>query len=272
MPKIQLLGRVLPPAMIVNLHRLPTVSWKGPVDISITVRVENSNVVIDCELDKWDKDEHMMPVYMRALDTARVAVDLCSFQSGLGMSVVLESLVDVDGTKSLLMAQHPSLSAFSGSVQNAAPPQTPAENNYDKVFRCVAVDVPSFRALHDLIEAITQTHVAPVACGRAMEGIRHVIAPGLERKKGWTKMNDALRMERSYLDLILDTSTGPRHADPAHVTGDVCKEITERSWVVMNRFFEYLKRGSQPLPVSELSYSRKLVTARIGRAAYRGGA
>jgi hypothetical protein len=66
------------------------------------------------------------------------------------------------------MPTQPDLAALSTSVKNATPPTTKEDNNFDRVMRLAIADPSVFRALRDLIEAITETHVAPVACGRAM--------------------------------------------------------------------------------------------------------
>jgi len=256
---VQLLGAILPLAANLNIDNLPTVNWKSAeldLDMTFAFQIRNNNIVITCDLNKWSKADHLMPLYMRALDTVRAIVDVASFANGVGLTVILDQFVDADGTISQLMPTQPDLAALSTSVKNATPPTTKEDNNFDRVMRLAVADPSVFRALRDLIEAITETHVAPVACGRAMEGIRHVIAPGLDRRHGWTKMNQTLQIDRSYLEFITDTSTGPRHADPEHIPGSVCHEISVRAWTIMNRFFEYLKRGSQPLPLSDFPLLR----------------
>jgi hypothetical protein len=259
MLKLQFLGHILPASAVLNTTDLPKTNWKAPdldLDMTFTVQIVNNAISIDVEINKWNKDEHLGHVYMRALDIARGVVDLCSFRSAIGLTVVFETLVEPDGTKSMLLIQQPELAGLASSLENKAPPTTPHQNNFDKVLRIILTNPPLIRALHDLIEAITQTHVSPTACGRAMERIRHFIFPGI-RKKGWAKMNDALRVDRSYLDLITDTSKGPRHSDPEHIPGSVRLEISKRAWAIMDRFFEYLKRGgSQPLPESEFPILR----------------
>lgn len=258
MPKIELVGRIHPSSVNLTCDQLPGINWKAPeldLEMNFTFQIQVSVIRVFCDLNKWDATKHLVHVYMRALDLTRAIVDLASFDHGIGMTVLLETLVH-NGKHDTIMFHQPNLSPISTAIKNVMKPATASENNFDKVLRHVFSDVSIFRALHDLVEAVAETHVAPLACGRAMEGIRHAIAPGLERKKGWTKMNHALRLERSYLDMILDTSTGPRHADPAHITGAVCIEITTRAWTIMNRFFEYLKRGSQPLAESEFPVLR----------------
>ena len=259
MLKLQFLGRILPSSAVLNTTDLPKTNWKAPnldLDMTFTVQIVNSTISVYVEINKWNKDEHLVHVYMRALDIARGIVDLCSFRSAIGMTVVLESLVEPNGAKSLLLLQQPELAGLASSIENKSPPVTADQNDFDKVLRHILTHPPLIRALHDLVEAITQTHVAPTACGRAMEGIRHFISPGLERKKGWKKMIDVLRIDRTYLELITDTSKGPRHADPEHISGATCLEISKRAWIIMNRFFEYLKPGARPLPESEFPMLR----------------
>jgi hypothetical protein len=41
--------------------------------------------------------------------------------------------------------------------------------------------------------------------------------------------------------------------DPGHAPGSETGEAAKRSWTVMNRYFEYVKRGRQPLPQAQFS-------------------
>jgi hypothetical protein len=161
MPKIQLIGRILPATAILNTNDLPTTNWKSPelgLDMTFAVRINNSTISVDCEINKWIKDDHIMAVYMRALDIARAIVDLASFQNAIGMTVVFETLVEPNGARSQLLFHQPELSVLSTAIQNATAPINAEDNNFDKVLRFVLTDVSLFRSLHELIEAITQTH------------------------------------------------------------------------------------------------------------------
>jgi len=250
MPQITLLGSILPAVARITTKDLPVITWtSADLDLSMTFTtfIENGKVRIVCELSDWRRDDHLMPVYMRALDLVRAAVDLVAFSYGIGLTVVLDGLVDSDGTPSAFLATQPNLAALSPSVKNASPPASTADNNFDRVLRVIATEPVMFRALHDLVVAITETHASPIACARAVEGIRHSIAPQLEPKQGWPVLRSALNIDKDYLGYITDTSTGPRHGDPEHIPGYVCLEITRRCWIIMDRFFEYLKAGRQPL-------------------------
>ena len=254
METVQFLGNILPTAKQISINGLPKANWKAPdldLDMTFEVQIQNSKVVVICQTNKWVKADHLMPIFMRALDTARAIVDVFAFSEGVGLTLMFTQLVEPNGQTSQLWPEQPELAALATAVKNIGTPATPADNNLDKVMRLAIQNVTVFRALRDLIDAITQTHVSPHACGRAMEGIRHVIAPGIERKKAWPIMLTALNIDRGYLEVITDTSIGPRHADPEHISGAVCHDIAVRSWTIMNRFFDYLKRGSQPLPQTD---------------------
>ncbi len=71
------------------------------------------------------------------------------------------------------------------------------------------------------------------------------------RKLGWTKMQDYLNIGRSYREFIMTASTEPRHGDRSDVPAHISQQVVERSWVIMNRFLEYKKRGDKPLPIAE---------------------
>ena len=58
-------------------------------------------------------------------------------------------------------------------------------------------------------------------------------------------------LSEQYLRSITDYGIAPRHGDHQFVATDQVRVIACRSWIVMNRFLEYKKRGSQPLPLAE---------------------
>lgn len=202
-------------------------------------KIQNSIVTADCEVNQFEKERHLMPLYMRALDLVRVSINLMSIGTGTGLSVILEQLTEPNGNTTTLAPEQPQLASLVPSISTSA--------GYDTVLRLVIPEYPIFGVLHDLAEAITQTHVAPTNCGRAIDGLRHAIAPSVSRDEQWKALRDNLRVEKAYLQIITDLSTGPRHGDPAHIPGPIVKDVVERTWTVMNRYFEFLKRGKQPL-------------------------
>jgi hypothetical protein len=184
---------------------------------------------------------------MRAIDLARAAIDIFCFANGWGLTVWIDTFIKPDGAEQFLLAQMPQLAPLCTAFNLA-----PSGGKIEDVWRIVVGEPAIFMALNDLIAGITWPHYAPVNCARAIEGIRNMITPlGTDRKQGWPLMRANLNIEQGYLSFITDQSTGPRHGDRAFIPGTEVNKTVERSWIVMDRFLEFRKRGNQPLPLVE---------------------
>jgi hypothetical protein len=138
------------------------------------------------------------------------------------------------------------LTAFDVSPQNTS------SNNYDAMYRLTISDPSLLMAISDLVSAISNPNDVPINCGRAIDGIRVMMCPPrLKRAKGWPIMREKLNLGEDYLLLITDTSTGPRHGDRTFISGDIVTNVMNRSWIIMNRYLEFRKRGEQPLSLAE---------------------
>ena len=207
------------------------------------VTVQKNEVSVDVEIENFNREQHFVPLAMRAYDTVRAAVDLLSFSSGNGFTFLLESWTDPKGNTKPLAPQQPNLAPLASAVTNS----------FDIIIKIVITDPPLFLALRDLVESITQWHQAPITAARAIERLRHSIAPNEPiRRKQWEKLGELLQLDESYTKLIRDTSTAPRHGDPSHIPGHILNDIAIRAWTIMNRYLEFRKRGGvQALPVSD---------------------
>jgi hypothetical protein len=122
------------------------------------------------------------------------------------------------------------------------------------MYAMVITEPPLFLALNELIVAISIPGHITVNCGRAIESLRTILVPNdPTRAKAWAEMRKVLRLERSYLDFIIEASANPRHGDKSYLEQETAQEILERSWVIMNRFLEFRKKGSVGLPADEFS-------------------
>lgn len=255
MPIVHMLGVVLPPPPFVDLTLtdLPQLLYKpteaGGLEIAVTVKVTSSLIDVECSLNRF-QDDDIGQIHKISLDLARASINLVSFLKGYGLSVYLHTLIKPDGVRNALLPENPQLASICTAF-TIGPAAVLEQNTFHKVVSLVFTEPDLFMALDDLILSQSQPHHGPVTCARAVEGIRNMIAPNVERKIGWKIMNESLRLDRTYSDLITSTSTGGRHGDRTFVPGNVTMEIQRRSWVVMNRFLEFRKRGSQPLPESE---------------------
>lgn len=247
MIKVRFTGRILPSAFNVSIPLIPKIHWKEtkPVvrQLSFGISITKGNIVVDCETDQYEEATDFIQIYRRALDLARGVVDLFAFSIGAGVTTVLDKFTHPDGKITEILPGDPTLRDLSTCMVSGS-------GDFENLLGMVLVEPTLFQALRDMIDAITLPHVGPRSATRAMEGIRHLLAPGKERKKSWAIMCKTLNISETYLRNITDISVGPRHADPTFIPGTTVSNVVRNAWIVMNRYFEYRKLGSQPLPLS----------------------
>jgi hypothetical protein len=216
--------------------------------MNFKIHINNSIVDIECELNRF-REEEFIHIYMRALDLSTASVDTVAFSMGYGLSVILEQLVDPNGNKSVIAFNDPRLPPLCTAFN--------LQSNFDEVHTMMLTNISLAHAVRDLIEAITRPHVSLVNCARAMDRLKHLIArSGSKDTSAWQQMREALQIDLSYLKFITDHSAGPRHGRPDHVPGTITTNVTTRAWTIMNRYFEYRKRGQAQLPTAEFPLLR----------------
>jgi hypothetical protein len=163
----------------------------------------------------------------------------------MGLTVILEKFQDPSGALSDLLIHDPSFAALVTAFRLNVPPP----NDLEETLRIVWTEPPLFFALRDLIDPITLPHRTAVCCGRAIEGLRNLIAstPAGSRAEAWEEFRRTLQLDQAYLKLITDHSVGTRHGEHSRLSGETTREITRRSWIVMDRFLRYRLLGNQPL-------------------------
>jgi hypothetical protein len=249
MAKIQFLGRVLPEFIKVTVPPRD-VLWKEAdtqAQTTMRLRIFESKINVECDSNIYSKD-NLAPLYMRAFDLARASINLVAFASGEGLSLILDTVICDDGMPLPMSPRVHSLAPLCTTYRvNEAD-----DSALNEIYNIVLSDPTLFLALNDLVLAITLPHVAPMTCGRAMDGLKNIIAtPDTTPVQAWEQMRNTLHIDKDFLQFITAMSAGPRHARPGHIPGETVREICRRSWIIMNRYLEYRKRGSQPLPVSE---------------------
>lgn len=251
MPKVTFVGRVFPACYQISLTDRNPLDWiwqEENIVLHFGVSIEKSIARVDCTLERF-KPDYIAEIHRRSFDIVRSAVNLAGFCSGVGYTVVFERFVDTLGKESMFAPQDPSLASLCTSF-SLAPQQ--GKMPFGSMWDLVVADPALFLALDDLIVSITLPHHSVVNCARAVEGLRHLIAsPGASVSQAWEQMRDALRLDRGFLQLITEGSTAPRHGDRAHIPGVTTTEIVRRSWIIMDRFLEYRKRGNTALPAAD---------------------
>jgi hypothetical protein len=249
MQRVQFIGRVFPSAIKVTVS-LPELKWKWveqSLELTFRVKIGNSFVNVECDIDSY-KQEYFHELYRRALDLARASVNLIGFAHGFGLTVMLEAIIMPDGAPSEIALIDNQLAPLCTAYSVG----TEGDINFSQVLNAVVMTPDLFMALDDLIQAITLPHAAPVNCARAMDRLKFLIAgTDLSDKQAWQRMRDALQLDEGFLRYITDVSKNPRHGRPGRTPGSEAGEATRRAWAVMNRYFEYVKRGRQPLSLPD---------------------
>jgi hypothetical protein len=258
-PKVQFFGRIHPSICKVNLTLDPatSINWKDlerDSNYTFKIHVSDGSVRIECEASRYDPS-FFDEIYRRSLDLARATVDVLAFGTGMGLTVLLERFQDPSGAMSDLLIHDQRFASLVTAFKLNIPPP----NNLEETLKIVWTEPALFFALRDLIEAITLPHRAAVCCGRAIEGLRSLIAStpaGASRAEAWEAFRRTLQIDQTYLKLITDNSVATRHGEHTRITGEITTEITRRSWMVMDRFLRYRLLANRPLTAEEFPLLR----------------
>jgi hypothetical protein len=212
--------------------------------MNFRVQIQAGSILIDCDLNKFENG-YLIPLFVRAHDIARACVDLAAFATGNGLMMILEEFTDPTGAVTKLAAQQPSLAALATAVD-------PGTGDFDKLLKFVLAEPALFLALRDLIEAITLPHRAALNCARAMSALGPVFERSGDSQEGaWLLLRENLQISKSYMQRIMRHSPSADKGEAARMSGAGPTDVVHGAWNVMNRLLEYLKRGGQPLPLSE---------------------
>lgn len=251
-------GRVLPASTNFTMDGPFNAHWEDSgIDplvkfvMDASLRITKGVVEVHCESNLFGNQNYDAHVHLRAMDVTRTFVDSYAYARALGLSVILETVVKPDGIKYNIEEKRPDLAdlvtAF-GPVSSHGHGGINAAGMMPIIFNDLMIRV----ALNDLVSSLTQPEYATINCGRAIEAIRVSMTPGSgDRKQGWPAMRDNLNLHQDYLTFITDQSKGPRHGDMRGIAFADIRETVRRSWIVMNRFLEYKKRGDKQLPLTD---------------------
>jgi hypothetical protein len=232
-----------------------SVRWEedigDPVKLILDASISINKAIIEivCESNLFGTDNYDGHVDMKANYLAKSVINCYGFAKGMYLRAVLESVVKPNGTKYNIQADRANLEPLATAFH------TDSDGSIDinQVLPTILKNPAVFMALKDIVEAIP-AYESLVNCARSIEGIRQAMAPTSDRKVGWKMLRDNLNLSQDFLGFVTDSSIRPRHGDPLDIPFSVINESIRRSWMVMNRFLEFKKRGDQNLPLSEFPF------------------
>ena len=170
---------------------------------------------------------------------------------GVGFTVTWDTIKRPDGVSEPIAKYNPELGALCKSYK--FPPQHSIDSKeFMRVVNIVTAEPNLMGAMMDVADTLANFHQTPTNCGRALDGIKKSIAPGLEPGAGWGVLQSLLRISKPYREYITKRSTDPRHGDrTVDIPPNEISEILRRTWKILDRYIEFRKRGGQPLPENE---------------------
>jgi hypothetical protein len=253
MPTVSFIGRVLPATVQISYTDIPKPAWEWTEEnlkIEFKIQIKESRVQVDCLVDQY-KDDYMGELHRRSFELARACVNVAAFGTGYGLYLIFEQFIRPDGVVTqLLFTSPPDFVAECTAFK--LPSATAQEKQTMEQVLAIAMDPALSMLLNDLIQCLSVPNIAPVNCGRVLDGLRKLVVPGMNDPKAeWPIFRAAMRVDENYTQFVSEHSKNPRHGQHMRIDGPTTIEIHRRAWVIMNRFLEYRKRGSQPLPATE---------------------
>jgi hypothetical protein len=235
-------GRLLPMGYKMNMGRPVEnliVTPTGKIPISFRVEITASIILVECAISSELTEDIFQEAYSIAHRVTFNVVDLMCFQYGLQLTVNLESWTDPAGRNIEIRAQDVSLLNIVSSVDN---------NNLDVPLKLLFDEPHIAVVLHDLTQALHYRENTTINCARAIDGMKHLLSPDeKDDAAAWAFMRDVLNLDLAYVVFITTASRDGRHRKPVQIPSKTISLVLNRSWNIMNRYFEYRLRNAGPL-------------------------
>ena len=238
--QVQFFGRVYPSIVKINFEISPFPSQDRDFQGSFALRCIDNVLTIDCEVRRFTGD-FASEVFRRALDYGKSAIDMMSFCEGLYITLVIDHW-NPNGVRTPLIVHQPEVGALCTSYRLGSP-------KFAQVYNLILREPEIGVIMRDVAETTVPTNRHPASYGRAVEGIRHLIAPGMEdnRSEAWKRLHRALNVTHNYIKPITEHATPQRHGQNVFIPVDEMERVVRRSRIIVDRFLQYRLGGNQDL-------------------------
>jgi len=104
------------------------------------------------------------------------------------------------------------------------------------------------RVADDALMGIRRPDYMPIAGGRIVDRIKHIVTPDAPRgDAGWAPMRDSLFVSRQFLEVLSAASVDPRHGNPKATDDGTYLDLSVRVWQLVNRYLHFERLGRHPL-------------------------
>ena len=238
-------GQIIPPLPGLKSHN--AFDWLDddePNPLTVAVLIEDSVVRVECSGADYRNERKVQRMTLRAYDTSQAIVDVVSFALGSPHIVHFHTIQFPDEQpKNLTRITHdliPLVTSFALDTENLK-----------DVLMIVLTERNLLHAMRDMIDGLMSPRKIVPHCAKAVETLRNLLAPNLKPEQAWGTLQNTLRADKPYIKKITDESRAPRHGDHQLIVRERSLEVAKRTWILMDRYLQFRKRGSQPLPAAE---------------------
>ena len=254
-------GKVLPERACVTIGPVETATVvipDIPLRFQAAITICASQILIAVNTDNSIKDLETLRNCVEAI--VRNIVDAYGYIEGRGYDIEITSVIDSVGKEWMI---------FPVEIRQIHESKSDRPVTFFDLYRLLRHsgqrddDSVAFklnqlrRAFADLREAIRSPADTDLFCYRAIECIRQCYLDpdkednDSERKRSWERMSKELRISRSWIATLKNTSAVQRHGGLMGRTANERVEAMRRAWRVVDRFIMSAKDGFRPLPKSE---------------------
>jgi|GEM_PF-3685006 len=244
MVEFSVFGFVVPRHVDFTLHYPRTIHWEGPdLTVAYNVKITASAVEVVCRTDAFSPQ-----ILNLALIALRIhlggLLGLYSFGTGNPYSVILDRVQPPGAAEPLhIDIDNPRLSALCTAFD--------PNGSIVDLIDFVMADHHLMGIFIDLTMALNTAQYQPIACGRALDGVRNYLAPNAEPIVGWRVVQRALNASSGYLQYVTKRASKPRHRERHSFEDGEIAECMNRAWTVTNRLLLYCLRGKTTLAAPE---------------------
>jgi hypothetical protein len=244
MTKWSVIGRILPervpltisiPEQTVNLTDF-ALSYR------VKINIADSQLIASVNIAKGKVDPHTLRNCVES--DVRAVTDLVGYLRGCSFGVDITSMISSDGECGILGINVPVLAEARKDQKMQIE---------DDLLTSVLSEQSAHLALADFREAMRNPVETGFFCYRAIEAMMQSLKNNLTDNDdaAWKELRTRLRVERSAIDRVKKHSDYPRHGKPFSISDADRETVFLATNKILERFFEYLRRGKVPLPETE---------------------
>ena len=244
MPSFTFFGKVLPERATLDISRPIEAKIQTPDGNVYVIKIHiHVNQVITTIKTSNDTDIDFPSLRNHVEEVIRTLIDFAGYLYGIGYDYEMISVLNNETDRVTVFGVD--LPVTDGDPKKRAA-------RFNELFSDLKKSPFLPPALSDLREAIKTPSDTGVFAFRAAQTIMQAFKkPKESEAKAWNRMIQELNLDKGLRRFMGRGSGDRRHGKPVHISWEDRKAMMRRAWLVVDRYFEYLKRKKKALPKSK---------------------